>query len=332
MSKKSNPTLIGAFVVGATVLLALGVAVFGGAELFAKKKLFVAYFAEKTQGLRVGSIVAMNGAHIGQVSDLVLIINRDTFQSVTAVTMEIRPESWVVTKAGVAIGSGLETPVSQEELIKVGGLRAQLQSASLVTGQLLVDVTFKPDTEVVMRGGTNPPYPEIPTIPSNIERLMTNVQRWIHNLTEDYDAKEFSLRVKSIIRGIDELANSEELRESLAGANRLMNKEETQQLSASLQATLTEFRSAASDAGSLLRNADASLDTDLKPLIEKIVATLDEAQGGLAAAKLQLRGESVQVYQLGETLKEVEGAARAMREFLDYLEHNPEAFLRGKKQ
>ena len=183
-----------------------------------------------------------------------------------------------------------------------------------------------------MRGGANPPHPEIPTIPSNVERIMANIQRWIHNLTEDFDAKELSLQVKSIIRGVDELANSEELRESLAGANRLMNKEETQQLSASLQATLAEFRSAAADAGSLLRNADASLDTDLKPLIEKIVATLDEAQGGLAAAKFQLRGESVQVYQLGETLKEVEGAARAMREFLDYLEHNPEAFLQGKKQ
>ena len=177
MSKKSNPTLIGAFVIGATVLLALGVAVFGGAELFAKKKFFTAYFAEKTQGLRVGSIVAMNGAHIGQVSDLVLIINRDTFQSVTAVTMEIRPESWIVTKGGARIGSGLENPVSHEELIKVGGLRARLQSESLVTGQLLVDMTFQPDTEAVMRGGTNPRHPEVPTIPSNIEKIVANMQR-----------------------------------------------------------------------------------------------------------------------------------------------------------
>lgn len=332
MSKKSNPTLIGAFVVGATALLALGVSVFGGAELFAKKDFFVAYFAEKTQGLRVGSNVTMNGVQIGHVSGMVLIINRDSFQSTTAVTMEIRPESWIVTQEGVVIETGLNNRIPFEKVIKVGGLRARLQSESLVTGQLQVDMSFQPETKVEMRGGTNPPYPEIPTIPSNIERLVANIQRWIHNLTEDYDAKEFSLRVKSIIRGVDELANSEELRESLAGANRLMNKEETQQLSASLQATLTEFRSAASDAGSLLRNVDTSLDTDLKPLIEKIVATLDEAQGGLAAAKLQLRGESVQVYQLGETLKEVEGAARAMREFLDYLEHNPDAFLRGKKQ
>jgi ABC-type transporter Mla subunit MlaD len=332
MSKKSNPTLIGAFVVGAMALLALGVAVFGGAELFAKKEFYVAYFAEKTQGLRVGSNVTMNGVQVGHVSNVVLIVNRDSFQSTTAVTIEIRPKSWIVTQEGVEIGSGLDNRVPFEKVIKVGGLRARLQSESLVTGQLQVDMTFQPETKIVMRGGTNPPHPEIPTIPSNIERIMANTQRWIHNLTEEFDAKELSRRVQNILRGVDELANSQEIRKLLAGADRFINKKETQHLSASLQETLTEFRSTASDASSLLQNTDARMNTDLEPLIAKIVATLDEAQGALATAKFQLSGESVQIYQLGETLKEVEAAARAMREFLDYMERNPESVLKGKKQ
>ncbi len=151
MSKKSNPTLIGAFVVGATALLALGVAVFGGAELFAKRDVYVAYFTEKVQGLRVGSNVTMNGVQIGYVSGMVLIVNSDTFQSTTAVTMEIRPESWVVIQEGIAIKRGQADKVPLEKIIKVGGLRAQLQSESLVTGQLLVGMTFQPDTEAVMR-------------------------------------------------------------------------------------------------------------------------------------------------------------------------------------
>jgi phospholipid/cholesterol/gamma-HCH transport system substrate-binding protein len=332
MSKKSNPTLIGAFVVGATTLLALGVAVFGGAELFAKKEFYVAYFAEKTQGLRVGSNVTMNGVQVGHVSNVVLIVNRDSFQSTTAVTIEIRPKSWIVTQEGVEIASGLDNRVPLEKVIKVGGLRARLQSESLVTGQLQVDMTFQPETKIVMRGGTNPPHPEIPTIPSNIERIMANTQRWIHNLTEEFDAKELSRRVQNIFRGVDELANSQELRKLLAGADRFINKEETQHLSTSLQETLTEFRSTAADASSLLQNANARMDTDLEPLIAKTVATLDEAQGALATAKSQLNGESVQIYQLGETLREVEAAARAMREFLDYMERNPESVLKGKKQ
>ncbi|GJL73804.1 MAG: paraquat-inducible protein B [Nitrosomonas sp.] len=334
MSKKSNPTLIGIFVVGATALLALGVTVFGGAKLFAKKEFYVAYFTENTQGLRVGSNVAMNGVNIGQVSDMVLLLNRDTFQGLTEVTMEIRPESWVVMEGGVPIGSGQDTlaPIPHEKVIQVGGLRAQLQSESLVTGQLLVGMTFQPDTEAVMRGGASPPHPEIPTIPSTTKKIMADVQGWVHELSKDFDAQIFSQRIQNIMQGVDELVNSPELRASLAGADKLINKRETQHLSVSLQEALTEFRGTISDFGLLVRNVDARVNTDLIPLIEKIDTTLDEAQQALAAVKLQLNGESVQAYQLGETLREVEAAARATREFLDYMERNPEAVLQGKKK
>jgi paraquat-inducible protein B len=51
MSKKSNPVMIGGFVVGAVVLLATGVALFGGSELFAKRYNYVAYFEEQTKGV-----------------------------------------------------------------------------------------------------------------------------------------------------------------------------------------------------------------------------------------------------------------------------------------
>jgi paraquat-inducible protein B len=115
----------------------------------------------------------------------------------------------------------------------------------------------------------------------------------------------------------------------------MINTEETQELTTTLQTTLKEIGSAASDADILIKNIDSklgTLDTDFKPVIDKLVAVLDEAQATLAAAKSQLQGESVQVYQLGVMLKEVEGAARALREFLDYLEQHPEALLKGKQQ
>ena len=327
MTRKSNPTLIGAFVVGATLLLAIGVAIFGGAQLFADKSVFIAYFDDRTQGLRVGSSVTMNGAQIGQVSRMRLLIDQDTFQSITAVQMDILPESWVVIEGGAAVGSGLESSIPHDELINAGGLRAQLKSESLVTGQLLIDMTFQPNTKAVFRGGGNAPYPEIPTISSDIEQIMHALQKLFIDVTKDFDGQEASRGIQNIIRGLDELANSKELRDSLAGASNIINQQETQQLSASLQASLAEFRSASAAASSLLRHADS----ELKPVIEKLAATLDQAEQALTAASLQLRGEAVQSYQLGEALREVEGAARSMREFLDYLERNPEALLRGKK-
>jgi paraquat-inducible protein B len=331
MSKKTNPTVIGAFVVGAVLLLAVGVAVFGGAELLAQRQSYVAYFTEDTKGLRVGSNVVMNGVQIGQVSKMALIIDQGSWQSKTEVTIEIFPENYIATRDGRILGTGPAATVSHDELINVGGLRATLEAESFVTGQLLVDVAFRPDTAPVFRGGDDPPYPEIPTIPSKIQEILGKVQTWIADVSERFDAEDFAIRIESIVKGVDELANSEDIRETLAGINSLTNRQETQDLTATLQSALGKVESAASDAGSLLRNADSKLDTDIRPAIAKLDAALNEAKEALAAAKVQLSGDSVQAYQLGQALREVEGAARSMREFLDYLEHNPEALLRGKK-
>ncbi len=332
MIKKSNPTVIGAFVVGAVLLLAAGIALFGGAELLAKRNVYVAYFTENTKGLRVGSNVMMNGVQIGQVSKMALLVDQDNWNSKTEVTLEVLPESWVVTQGGVIVGQGVDAAISHDEIVNTGGLRASLQAESFVTGQLAVEVDFRPDTPAVMRGGDYAPYPEIPTIRSEIQEILANIQSWIGDMSKGLDPKELAERIGNILRGIDELANSTDIRESLAGVNAIINKEETQELTPNLQAALDTVRRAASDAGLLLRNTDAMLDSDLKPAIQKLEGSLNEAQGALAAAKFQLRGESVGFYQLGATLKEVEGAAWALREFLDYLEQNPEAVLKGKQQ
>ena len=335
MSKKSNPTLIGAFVVGAVLLIAAGVALFGGSELLAERENFSTYFTENTKGLREGSNVMLNGVRVGYVSGMALIVDQDSFESKTEVTLEILPDSFIVTRSGERIGEGMESAVPHDQLIHKGGLRASLQAESFVTGQLLVELDFRPDTEVILRGDKNTRYREIPTIPSNIQELLAKVQRWIADINEGFDAKELGERLQSVMKGLDELMNSEDVRESLAGINTLINRPETQELTANLEATLAELRSAVNDAGKLLRNADTRLDTlqtDLEPVIASIRGLLDEAQQTLAAATSQLEGDSAETYQFGETLREVENAARALREFMDYLERNPEAILRGKKQ
>ena len=328
MSKTSNPTLIGAFVVGAAVLLAVSVAIFGGSELLAKRQVYVAYFTENTQGLRAGSNVVLNGVRIGHVSAVALIIDAKTFSAETEVTIEILRDSFIVTDRGEIVGVGLDD--AYKTIIVDAGLRAALQVESFITGQLLVELDFRPDTEPVLRGGDDPPYAEIPTIQSQTQEMLAKVQTLIGDFGEAFDVKKIGEQIENTLEGLSELTNSEDLRESLAGINSIINRNETQELTASLQATLKDLRSAASGASTLLKNGDAKLES-LQPAIDKLVGTLDEAQATLDAAKVALQGESTQVYQLGSTLREVETAARALREFLDYLEQNPESLLRGKQ-
>lgn len=334
MSKKSNPVMIGGFVVGAVALLAVGAALFGGAELFAKRYNYVTYFEEQTKGLRVGSNVILNGVRIGYVSEIALLIDETRFETMTRVTLEILPDTYIPVSGGVPIDEDLREAIPHETLIREAGLRAQLEIESFVTGQLLVRLDMRPDTPIEM-SGLESEHPEIPTIRSDIQELLARMQRWLSNISDNVDVDALAEGLTNSLTGFAALTTSPDLYETLAGLNALVNDEDVQDLGASLVVALENVSVAANEATELFRSADRGIDSvaeDLEPVLEKLGDTLRTAERTLEAARLQLRGDSEQVYQLQSTLREVEGAATALREFFDYLERNPEALIRGKQE
>jgi len=157
----------------------------------------------------------------------------------------------------------------------------------------------------------------------------------VTEIQENVDIAELARRVNSVLTGIDELVHSKHLRQTLAGVSDIVNQEATQKLTADLAASLEEIRRTAADAGVLFRNAEGDIDAlsaDMRRIRERLDATLSEAEQTLATARDRFRGDSEQVYQLTETLRELERASRSLREFFDYLERNPEALLRGKSE
>jgi paraquat-inducible protein B len=333
MSKKSSPAMIGAFVVGAVTLLAVAVAFFGGSELFKKRVNYVAYFEEQTKGLRVGSNVILNGVRIGYVSEIALLIDEQEYETLTRVTLEILPDTYIPVRDGAPIAEDLRDVITHEEMIQQAGLRAQLEIESFVTGQLLVRLDLRPDTPIRM-AGVESDYPEIPTIRSDIQELLARMQRWLANIRDNVDVDALAEGLTNALNGVAALTNSPDLHESLAGLSEFVNDEDLQNLSASLKQAADEISNAASEATALFRSTDEGINdvaADLRPVLERFGETLRSAESTLNAARLQLRGDSEQVYQLQSTLKEVEGAAAAMREFFDYLERNPEALIQGKQ-
>jgi paraquat-inducible protein B len=333
MSKQSNPTVIGAFVVGAVVLIATAFALFGGAQIFAKKDRYIAVFSEPTNGLRVGANVLLNGVRIGYVSDIDLIIDEVNFETDTQVLLELLNDD-IKTKSGGKLDAEFAASVDHETLIHEAGLRASLQMESFVTGQLSVSLQLRPETEAVMRA-VDPPYSEIPTIASNVQEMLNNLQSWFAEVRENVDLGGLSQRLNNTLDSIDNLARSDDLHQSLAGLNRLLNDDEMQQLAGQVNAALDEIRLASTAAGNLFNNADEDIEKlaiELLPVISQMAAALGEAEATLEAAKSQLRGDSEQIYRLGTTLDELERAARSVREFFDYMERNPESLLRGKPE
>lgn len=334
MSKKSNPTMIGGFVVGAVALIAASVALFGGTELFAKRYNYVAYFEEQTKGLRVGSNVILNGVRIGYVSEIALLIDETQFETMTRVTLEILPDTYIPVSDGAPIEEDLREAIPHEALIHDAGLRAQLEIESFVTGQLLVRLDMRPDTIIVL-SGMDSKYPEIPTIRSDIQELLAKMQQWLSNIRDTVDVDVLIQGITDSLNGFAALTTSPDLYETLQGLNSLINDPDIQDLGTTLKSALDDVSEAATEATELFRGADEDLEsvtTDLEPVLEKLGDTLRTAERTLEAARLQLRGDSEQVYQLRSTMKEVEGAATALREFFDYLERNPEALLKGKQE
>ena len=333
MSKKSNPTIIGGFVIGAITLLAVGVALFGGAELFAERSVYVSYFTEQTNGLRVGSNITMNGVRVGYVRDIDLLVDDTTFEPLTRVTMEILPDTLILTRDGVPIGEAMRRDVSHDTLVFDAGLRAQLEIESFVTGQLLIELEFRPEMPPIFHAA-EAEYPEIPTIPSTVQEFLAKFREWLEDIEANIDLGEITDRLTGALAGLDKLVNSQHLHSSLEGIDQIINDDDTQALTSSLRATLADLGAAADDASRLFQSANediSGLAREIQPTLSRLNSALSEAEQTLAAAKTQLRGDTEQIYQLESTLTQVEGAARSLRDFFDYLERNPEALLRGKR-
>jgi paraquat-inducible protein B len=115
------------------------------------------------KGLQVGAPVDFRGVTIGRVTQIRVLFDPQAITARIPVIMELDPSQIEMT------GPDPNQRSEPERMIKAG-LRAQLQSQSLLTGLLFVNLDFHPDAPVRLVGG-NEPYLEIPTIPSPFEQL-----------------------------------------------------------------------------------------------------------------------------------------------------------------
>lgn len=335
MSKKANPTVIGGFVLGAVFLLVTATMIFGGSQFFETQTRGAAYFPGSVKGLRTGASVLFRGVRAGFVEDIQLQGDADTGETLVMVVMRIFPEQYHLTRDGVPLSQREreQNRSAQTDLIEAG-LRAQLGVESFVTGQLVVEFDFFPDTPIVYRG-TNPPFAEIPTIPNDIDEIVEDVQRFVADIQANLDIEQLARDVQASVTGLRRLADSEDLRQAVAGLNKLVNAEATQTLPASLEQTLADARTAIASVRRLSDDADAHLSPlvdELTPAIARLDDTLEAAQETIESAGRQMSGDTELAYQLTSTLAEVEAASRSLRVFMDLLERNPEALLRGKRQ
>jgi paraquat-inducible protein B len=164
----NKPLLVGTFVLGGLALGVVAILVFGGAHLFSRTAHIVSVFTGSVAGLTVGSPVTFRGVTIGKVEAIQVQVDETNHTGVIPIYMVLEPGKIEWTN-----GSFRSDAPSMTAAINAG-LRAQLRSQSLVTGQLTVDLDFYPGTPIVLahlKGKTL----ELPTMPSGMQNLKDEI-------------------------------------------------------------------------------------------------------------------------------------------------------------
>jgi paraquat-inducible protein B len=233
------------------------------------KDRFVLHFRQSVRGLNVGSPVDFRGVPIGEVTRISLDFDRKQLDLRPAVEIEIYPER--IAARFRTPGPPLD-PVTRASTLQRfidRGMRAQLRTGNLITGQLYITLDFFPKAAPVPRAAANSKEStvlEIPTVPGGFEEIQASITSLLQKLEK---------------LPLDTLAED-------------------------VHGTLGSLQKTLQDLSRMTASVENDLAPDLRSTLEQARATLDKAQGLLSQdAPLQgdLRGTLREVSRAAQSLR-----------------------------
>jgi paraquat-inducible protein B len=321
VSEKINKTAIGAFVLGAVGLLVAAILILGSGKLFTREFVYITYFAGSVKGLSVGAPVVFRGVKVGRVTDISIMTNPQSIELKIPVLFTVNPAKFKGTRvefqrdAG-AIGKAVAS-----------GLRTQLQTQSFVTGQLMLSLDFFPEKPAVYVGWDKETrYPEIPSIPSDLEEL--------YKIVGALPVKKIAENLNETLAGIDALIQSIDAKQTTETLVSAVREVQTlvRHVDARLGPVVTSITKTSGAAERTLEETQEAM-VAVKGLVAASQSTFDAARAALQQTEATLQGyspDSPLIIELHKTLRELSATSRSFRNLSDYLERHPESLLRGK--
>ena len=265
------------------------------------ERRYVLYFNESVRGLSVGAPVALLGLTVGEVTDVGLTFDAATLAFRPRVLITFFPER-VIERLSAKKQASAEkmltgmTPAARirmlRRIVDERGLRAQLQTGSLLTGELFVSFEYFPTAPKVKIDWSKEPL-ELPVVPgglANIESKLASILTKVDNMPLDAIAGDVRTSLAT-------------LNQTLKDAGTLVGRVDAQWVPEGTK-TLEEMRRAIASGDQVLRNTDATF----------------------------FGKDSPAPQDLRDALQEVTRAARSVRILVDYLERHPEMLIRGKPE
>ena len=282
---RANPALIGGFIVGAIVLVVAGILVFGSGTFFQDTIRAVAYFEGSLQGLQVGAPVNFRGVRIGSVADIRTNFDRQAHAIRLPVFLEVpkRPRRRIAA-------SDKTFKTSEADVIALiqQGLRAQLQTESLVTGLLFVQLDIYPDAS---RGQevTDPNLPprekfidpltgliEIPTVPTTLQEVSHAARQAIAKLAT-LPLDQIVTDLAGALQSIQQLVGAPELKDTIQSLRATM--QDTQQLVQNLDKQVERIASSTTTAFGNI----GKLATDTQQMVRNLEKQVERVASGATA-------------------------------------------------
>jgi paraquat-inducible protein B len=243
-------------------------------------------FGGSVDGLEAGAPVKFHGIKIGRVIDFDLVFDPTTTTLHVPVIIELEPDR-------IRLASGNPDQYGQGRLMPefvARGLRAQLKSASLITGQLFVAFDFFPDAPPASIVPTAT-YPKLPTVPNEMENITRSVSETLDRIA--------TLPLDAVVK---------ELRDILVSVQAVVGSPDVKEAVKRTVPLLESLRQASDAANLTIRRADTTL------------GSIDTGYG----SNSQVRRD------LTDLIRQLQDTARSIRQLSDFVERHPEAIIRGK--
>ena len=257
---------------------------------------YVTYFDSSVRGLSVGAPVEYKGVQIGRVTDIKLLYDDATENVLVPVLIEFQPDRLL----GIQVE---ETDFLNNTIIRK--LQAKLQTGNLLTGQLFVSLVAREDGLTTPLDKNADGVAVLPSIKSDLEQVTEGVQDALVKINE--------LPLEDMIASAS--ATISQAQQLLADFNQLGVASRIENTMGAADGALQEYAKLANGLGREINS--------LTKQMGQFVAGAGESFEGIAP-------DSPLYYNLLNTLKDLQQAARAVLAVSESVEKKPEELLFGK--
>ncbi len=318
MSESRKPFLIGAFLLSGVALLVAGLLLLSRDSLLSRPVEYVVYFTGALDGLDVGADVTYRGVKVGNVQQINLSYDRTLNDVVMPVTIRINSESARSKKKDRGFDHSIEPLIAR-------GLRAQLQTPSLLTGKAIVALDFFPEQPGYIRDPHIIDLPAIPTVPSRIDQI-ADVLRDLAKGLKEMPLKETLEAANKTLLAFERIATAPETQAGLHSLSvSLANFEKiSQQLQQRLPGMLDNVHSGSVELKEAL--------VDVRHAAQSARDALQQMDAMVSDGRRSLGPQSELQYELLQSLQDLGQASKALQRTAESLEQQPQSIIFGKKR